>query len=118
MDHIPDVLVHVTHADRVASILAEGLVPNKCRTTTGGEVDGRVFLALDADVLTDDTENGDFFRSTDAVVLFVDVSTFKDRLRPDPEWRSYDHHDPEHHDDDLCWYVEGSIAPQFIHLEL
>lgn len=114
--HIPDVLVHVTHKDRLAAVLAEGLVPNKQRSTEGGVVSDRVFLAIDTDILQDDTINAAFFKSPDAVTLLVDVSTFKHLLKPDPEWRSYDNHDPEHHDDDLCWFVEGTIAPEFLKL--
>lgn len=114
MDHIPDVLVHVTHRDNVDAILRDGLLPNMPRSTDGGEVAGRVFLALDADVLTDDTLNAAFFKGPDAVVLEVDVSLFKSTLRPDPEWRSYDNDDPAHRPDDVCWYVEGHIAPMFI----
>lgn len=113
-DHIPDVLVHITHRDNVASILRDGLLPNMPRTTDGGIVAGRVFLALDADVLTDDTLNAAFFKGPDAVVLEVDVSLFKSTLHPDPEWRSYGRDDPAHRFDDVCWYVEGSIAPMFI----
>lgn len=114
MQHIPDVLVHVTHKDRVASILRDGLLPDQERSTTHGDVTGRVYLALDRDVLTDDTHNAAFFNGPDAVVLHVNVSAYKHLLVPDPEWRSYDHHEPCHREDDLCWYIEWAIPPELI----
>lgn len=114
MKSIPTTLVHVTHKKNVEAILKHGLMPNKTRTTAGGAPEGRVYLALDADVLTDDTSDGRFFSGPDAVVLNVDTTTLRDRLRPDPEWRSEDHHNPEHFDDDMCWYVEGSICPTLV----
>ena len=85
VSHIPDVLVHITQKKYVANILKEGLHPNKPRNSTGGNVEGRVYFALDADVLTDDTMDAASYTGPDAVVLHVDVTQIKARLRPDPE---------------------------------
>lgn len=111
LEHIPDVCVHVTTKDRVESILTNGLVPNSPRYSTSGEILG-VYIAASKEVLCDD--GMDSFNTSQQVTLLVNVATFKHLLKPDPMWRSSDHNDPAHCVDDICWYIQQTIAPAFI----
>jgi hypothetical protein len=111
-DRIPDVLVHLTPTMRVPDILCEGLRVNMPRTSTGKKPKAAVYLALHADILRDDCEDGVAYATM--TTLYVDVSTFKHLLKPDGEWRPEDHNNPEHLFGDMAWYIEQDIAPEFV----
>ena len=48
------------------------------------------------------------------VTLYVDVKSFKEKLKPDTEWRSSDHKDPRHSAEDIAWYLPDNIPARFI----
>lgn len=109
LEHIPNVLVHLTTADRVESILKNGLILGSKRNSESGEIKG-IYFAVDMDVLAMDAmESFD-----NMVVLKVDVSEIKHLLLPDPEWRSSDHDNPMHCEDDIAWYIDKSVDAKYI----
>lgn len=112
LEHIPDFCYHFTPCDRVSSILKHGLLQGSPRTSKEGTPRG-VYLIADPSFLLDDGMD-DF---SDGVILKVDISSFKLKLRPDPEWRSSDHDDPLHSVDDIAWFVDFNIDPYFIQVQ-
>ncbi len=111
---IPSVLVHLTPADRVAVILRDGLKCKAKRTSTGNRPRKAVYLALHADILTDDANDGPAYEAM--TTLYVNIEPYRHMLKADPEWRSHDNHAPELRDDDMAWFVETDIAPEHISL--
>lgn len=113
LNHIPDICVHLTTLDRVESILKNGLIPGSLRNTENGVSHG-VYLAKSLEILQMDCM--DDFSNKALIALQVDVTSFKHKLIPDPEWRSTVSlkKDPRHMAEDLAWYSTFIIEPRFI----
>lgn len=110
---IPDILIHRTPRDRLESILKEGLKCGMKRSSSGTlHKSGALYFIMAESFLEMDSQ--DSFE--DMVTLYIDSKEFKGKLKPDPEWRSYDNHDPSHRDDDIAWFLMEDVSPKFISL--
>lgn len=109
LEHIPNMLFHITPASRVESILKSGLLMGSERSSQAGSIKG-IYLIADPNYLADDAMDN----FANGVVLEVDVSSFKSKLKPDPEWRSSDNDNPMHAEEDIAWYADFNIDPKFI----
>ena len=116
LNHIPDICVHLTPLDRVESILKNGLIPGCMRNTENGVSRG-IYLAKSLEILQMDCM--DDFSNKSLIALQVDVTSFKHRLIPDPEWRSTVSFkkDLRHMTEDLAWYATFIIEPRFIEIK-
>ncbi len=110
LEHIPDILVHMTRISRLKSIKQNGLVPGSKRNSIDGTIRG-IYLALE-DILDCDATGE--FNFSDKVILHIDVTSIKHLLKPDPEWRPDEKDNPNHLEDDMCWYIEQTIPPSLI----
>ena len=112
LDHIPNILVHMTHVSRVKSIMKNGLVVGSPRYSTEGEIRG-LYLARENILDCDATAEFSNIKN-DMATFYIDVSSIKHLLKPDPSWRSCDNDNPQHFEDDLAWYITQNISKDLI----